>query len=188
MLSWWGKSSSNSKEAKKKTNKESILDSLQKKFRSPPESKANGRPGRSRRQSSDAISEKGAQSRAQSRSPSPSKYVYRSQSFAERSTAQPLPLPVLNPAAFSRTDSGISIAIKPRSEKISKSSLFPPFPKPACIRPRPNPDDLDGEIITASISSEGSIDDDDPADLHNHSPQANEHENGIRISANSPSR
>ncbi|KAL0452480.1 UNVERIFIED_CONTAM: Mitogen-activated protein kinase kinase kinase YODA [Sesamum latifolium] len=184
MPSWWGRSSS--KEAKKKTTKESFIDTLHKKFKSP-ESKSSSRPGGSRRRSSDTVSERGSQSRAESRSPSPSKHVARCQSFAERPQAQPLPLPGLRPANVSRTDSGISESAKPKLEKVSKPSLFLPLPRPACIRQRLEPADLDGEVAVASISSECSIESDDPADSRQRSPLANDYDIGCRTAAGSPS-
>ncbi|KAL0341039.1 UNVERIFIED_CONTAM: Mitogen-activated protein kinase kinase kinase YODA [Sesamum radiatum] len=184
MPSWWGRSSS--KEAKKKTTKESFIDTLHKKFKSP-ENKSSSRPGGSRRRSSDTVSERGSQSRAESRSPSPSKHVARCQSFAERPQAQPLPPPGLRPANVSRTDSGISESAKPKLEKVSKPSLFLPLPRPACIRQRLEPADLDGEVAVASISSECSIESDDPADSRQRSPLANDYDIGCRTAAGSPS-
>lgn len=184
MRSWWGKSSS-----KKKANKESILFTLHQKFKTSSEGKQNSRSSGSRRHSGDTYSEKGSQSRVQSRSSSPSKQVARCQSFNERPDAQPLPLPGRNPAAVSRTDSEISVPAKPRSEKGSKSSsLFLPLPRPACIRSRLDPAEPDEDLVNASISSESSLDGDDPADSCQHSPLANDHDNGAKTAANSPSR
>ncbi|XVF53568.1 hypothetical protein PTKIN_Ptkin05aG0109000 [Pterospermum kingtungense] len=185
MPSWWGKSSS--KEVKKKTSRESFIDSLHRKFKTPSEGKSNSRSEVPRRRCSDTISEKGSQSRAESRSPSPSKKVSRCQSFAERPHAQPLPLPDLRPAIVGRTDSGIGISRKARPEKGSKSSLFIPLPRPACIRHRPNPNDLDGDYVTASVFSESSAESDDPTDSHHRSPQATDYDNGTRTAASSPS-
>ncbi|XP_020540846.1 mitogen-activated protein kinase kinase kinase YODA isoform X2 [Jatropha curcas] len=185
MPSWWGKSSS--KEVKKKASKESFIDTLHRRFKSPTESKLNGRSGGSRRRCSDTISEKGSQSRAESRSPSPSKHVSRCQSFAERPHAQPLPLPEVHPATVGRTDSGIGISTKSKFEKGSKSSLFLPLPKPGCIRGRANPTDLDGDLATASVSSESSIDSDDPADSSQRSPQATDYDHGNRTTASTTS-
>lgn len=184
MPSWWGKSSS--KEAKKKAGKESFIDSLHRKFKFSSESRVNGRSGGSQRNCNDTLSEKG--SPVESRSPSPSKNVSRCQSFAERTNAQPLPLPGLHPAHVARTDSGISISKKPRSEKGSKPLVFLPLPRPGCIGSRSNPTDLDGDMITASVSSESSVDSDDPADSCHRSPQAIDYDNGTRTAAGSPSR
>lgn len=184
MPSWWGKSSS--KEAKKKTNKESFIDTLHRKFKIPSEGKVSNRSGGSHRRCSDTISEKGSQSRAESRSPSPSKLVSRCQSFVERPNAQPLPLPGRHPASVGRTDSGISISTKQRLEKGSKSS-FLPLPRPRCIGGRPDPTDLDGDFV-ASVYSEGSTDSEDAADSHHRSPQATDYDNGTRTAASIFSR
>ncbi|PQQ20635.1 mitogen-activated protein kinase kinase kinase YODA-like [Prunus yedoensis var. nudiflora] len=185
MPSWWGKSSS--KEAKKKAGKESFIDSLHRKFKFSSESRVNGRSGGSQGHCNDTISEKGCQSPIESRSPSPSKDVSRCQSFAERTNAQPLPLPGLHPAHVGRTDSGISISAKPRSEKGSKPLLFLPLPMPGCIGSRSNPTDLDGDMVTASVFSESSVDSDDPADSCHRSPQATDYDNGNRTAVGSPS-
>ncbi|XP_057446156.1 mitogen-activated protein kinase kinase kinase YODA-like [Lotus japonicus] len=184
MPSWWGKPSS--KETKKKASKESFIDTLQRKFKSPSEGKLSSRSGGSGRRCNDTISEKGAQSPPESRSPSPSK-VARCQSFAERPRAQPLPLPGLHPSNISRADSEISISSKIRQEKSSKQSLFPPLPRPACMRGRLNPGDLDSDLITASVSSESSADSDEPLDSRNRSPLATDSETGTRTAAGSPS-
>lgn len=190
MRSWWGKSSS--KEAKKKTSKESFIDTLHRKFRTPSDSKVSSGSGGSRRQCGDTASEKGTRSPGESRYPSPSKQVSRCQSFSDRPVAQPLaqplPLPGLNPASVGRTDSGISISPKPRCEKGSKPSLFLPLPRPGCIRSRSNPIDLDGDLVTASVSSEGSVDSDDQADSRHLSPQASDYDNGTRTAMGCPSR
>ncbi|XP_057952172.1 mitogen-activated protein kinase kinase kinase YODA-like [Malania oleifera] len=185
MPSWWGKSSS--KEAKKKTSKESFFDTLHRRFKIPSDGRLNSRSATSRRHCSDTISEKGIQSQAESRSPSPSKQVSRCQSFAERPRAQPLPLPGLSPASVGRTDSGISLSTKPRLEKGSKSSLFLPLPRPVCIRGRRHPSDLDGDLATASVSSGSSIESDDPVDSHQRSPKEADYDNGSKTAASSPS-
>lgn len=185
MPSWWGKSSS--KEAKKKTTKESLFGTFHKKIKSP-ESKSSSRSGGSRRRATDTVSERGSLSRVQSRSPSPSKHVARCQSFAERTQAQPLPVPILRPANVTRTDSGISESAKPKVPRVSKPSLFLPLPRPACIRQRLEPEDLDGELAVASISSECSIESDDPADSRQRSPLAFDYDIACRTAAGSPSR
>ncbi|KAL3521546.1 hypothetical protein ACH5RR_019695 [Cinchona calisaya] len=185
MPSWWAKSSS--KEEKKKATKESFIDTLHRKFKIPSESKSTSRSGGSRRRSSDAFSEKGSQSRAESRSPSPSKHVSRCQSFAERPQAQPLPLPGLRPSGILCTDSGISSSGKPKVEKSSKPSSFLPLPRPACIQHRPDPADLDGELFIASISSECSIESDNQTDSRQRSPLESDCELGSRTATGSPS-
>ncbi|XP_073064308.1 mitogen-activated protein kinase kinase kinase YODA-like [Primulina eburnea] len=186
MPSWWGKSWS--KEEKKKKSKESFIDTLHKKFKSP-DSKPSGRLEGSRKRSNDIVSERGSQSQAVSRSPSPSKHVARCQSFAERPQAQPLPLPGmrLRTANVHHTDSGIRESAKPKLERVSKSSLFPPLPRPTCIWQKPDPADMDGEVIVHSISSECSVESDDPADSHQRSPLATDYDVGSRTAAGSPS-
>ncbi|GMJ13574.1 EMBRYO DEFECTIVE 71, MAP KINASE KINASE KINASE 4, YODA [Hibiscus trionum] len=186
MPSWWGKSSS--KEVKKKTNKESFIDTLHRKFKIPSEGKPNCRSGVSRRHGNDTISENESQSRTESRSPSPSKQVSRCQSFVERPHAQPLPLPDQHPAIVNRTDSGIGISSKKsRQEKGYKSSLFLPLPRPGCIRHRLNPNDIDGDFVTASVCSESSAESDDPTDSHHRSLPVTDYDNGTRTAASSPS-
>ncbi|PIA49333.1 hypothetical protein AQUCO_01300281v1 [Aquilegia coerulea] len=184
MPSWWGKSSS--KEVKKKNNKESFIETINRKFKTPTEDKCNIRSGGSRRRNCDIVSEKGSLSRAVSRSPSPSNQVSRCQSFAERGLAQPLPLPGVHPSSVGRTDSAISIQ-RPGLEKRSKPSLFLPLPRPGCISNRGDPTDVDADLATASVSSDCSIDSDDPADSRHLSPRAVNLENGSRTVANSPS-
>lgn len=183
MPHWWAKSLS--KESKKKGGKESFIDTLNRKFRNTSDGRLSSRSGESRRQCSDTILAKGSQSVAPSRSPSPSKRVGRCQSFADR--PQPLPLPGRVPANIGRIDTGIKISPKPKSEKSSKSSLFP-LPRPACIGGRLNPSDIDEDLATASISSAGSSDSEDPTDLKNRSPHATGYDNKATTVANSPSR
>ncbi|XP_052185067.1 mitogen-activated protein kinase kinase kinase YODA-like isoform X2 [Diospyros lotus] len=185
MRSWWAKSSS--KETKKKTSKESFIGSIQRKFKAPSESKHASRSGGSQRHNNYTVSEKGSPSRAESRSSPPSKQVSRCQSFIERPCAQPLPVPGLYPVTVGRTDSGISISAKPRLEKVSKPSSFLPLPRPGCIRSRPDPTDIDGDIVIVSFSSGCSIDSDDPADSQQRSPLASDYENGSRTALENPS-
>lgn len=177
MPSWWGKSSS--KEVKKKTSKESFIDSLHRKFKNPPEGKVNSRSGSSRRRGGDTISEKGSKSPL-SRSPSPSKEVSRCQSFAERSRSHQLPLPDLHPVGVGRTNSEISVTAKSKLERNSKTSSFLPLPRPACIRRRPDPADLDGDLVTGSVSGDSLSDSDDPIDSRQRSPQATDYDIGTR--------
>ena len=177
MPSWWGKSSS--KEVKKKASKESFIDSLHRKFKNPPEGKVNCRSGSSRRRGGDTISEKGSKSPL-SRSPSPSKEVSRCQSFAERSRSHKLPLPDLHRVGISRTDSGIGVTAKSKLERSSKTSSFLPLPRPACIRSRPGPADLDGDLVTGSVSGESLSDSDDPNDSRQRSPRATDFAIGAR--------
>ncbi|TKY70954.1 Mitogen-activated protein kinase kinase kinase YODA [Spatholobus suberectus] len=168
---WWGKSSS--KEVKRKENRGSIIDTIQRKL-----NKSRG----SRRHRSDTILEKGSRSLVPSRSPSPSTHASRCQSFAERPLAQPLPLPLPGthlPAA-NRANSGTSVTSKLESTRGSKSSLYFPLPKPGCVSNREEPTDAEEDIATASVSSGSSIDSDDLCDSHFLSPLASDCENGNR--------
>ncbi|XP_059640260.1 mitogen-activated protein kinase kinase kinase YODA [Cornus florida] len=185
MPSWWGKSSS--KEVKKKANKESFFDTIHRKLKIASEERCNSKSGGSRRCFADTVSEKGSQSRAGSRSPSPSTQVARCQSFAERSLAQPLPLPGVPLSALGRTDSGISASTKPEFDRSSRPLPFLPLPRPGNVPNRPNPTDVEGDLATASVSSDSSTDSDDPSESRLLSPLASDYENGNRTAMNSPS-
>ncbi|KAI4330899.1 hypothetical protein MLD38_029141 [Melastoma candidum] len=182
MPSWWGKSSS--KDSKKKANKESHVDSLHRKLKNPLDVRLNSKSGVSRRHGDPAL-EKGPLSVAQSRLSSPPNPVSRCQSFAERGHAQPLPLPVSYPASVIRTDSGISVS-KPRTERSTK--LFLPLPRPSCIRVKANAADLEGDMVTASVSSECSMESDDVVDSQQRSPRTTESDHVSKTTTDSPSR
>lgn len=184
MPSWGVKSSS--KETKKKASKESFIDTLQRKFRSLSEGKLSIIYGGSRRHCNDTISEKGDRSPTESRSTSPSR-VGRCQSFAARPLSQPLPLPGLHPSNVGRVDSEISISSKSRPEKGSKPSLFLPLPARGCIRWKPNPGDLEGDMVNASVFSDCSADSDEPVESRNRSPLAPDSDTGTKTAAGSPS-
>ncbi|KAJ8623837.1 hypothetical protein MRB53_032367 [Persea americana] len=155
MPPWWGKSSS--KEVKKKTSRENLFDALRK-LKISSEEKGDAKLGGPRRRSSDVASERGIQSRAELRSPSPSKQVSHCQSFAERphAQAQPLPLPGGHSSCIGRTASGISMSRPP----------------------------LEKYLVTASVSSVSSIDSDDPIDSRLLSPPGIDYEEGGRTIAN----
>ncbi|XVE57900.1 hypothetical protein DITRI_Ditri04bG0127500 [Diplodiscus trichospermus] len=185
MPTWWGKSSS--KEEKRKASKESIIDAINRKLKITSDEKSTSRSGGSRRRRSDTVSEKGSLSRVPSRSSSPSTQVSRCQSFAERSHAQPLPLPGVCHASVLRTNSGINASTRPGLDRGSRPSLFLPLPKPGQVSNKLEPVDAEGDIATASISSDSSIDSDDPSDSRLLSPLTSDYENGQRTAANSPS-
>lgn len=174
MPSWWGKSCS--KDAKKKTTKENIIDTLHR-FISPSDQKGTVKSGVGRKRCSDIASEKGSRSRAESRSNSPSTQVSRCQSFADRPAAQPLPLPGLQ--VISRTSSGINVS-KPILEKRGKPKLLLPMPAPGRVLKRPEMADTDGDLATASVSSYCSIDSDEATDSRLHSPVGNDFDRGSR--------
>ncbi|RWW69600.1 hypothetical protein BHE74_00022786 [Ensete ventricosum] len=175
MPTLWGKSSS--KDAKKKTVKENFIDTLHR-FISSTEQKGSSKSRRIQRHSSDITTEKGYTSRAESRSTSPSKHVSRCQSFAGRPNAQPLPLPEM-PSCITRTPSKVSIS-KPILEKRGKPQLHLPLPKPHRIMKGSDAANLDGDLATASVSSNCSIDSDDPGDSQLQSPVGNDFENNNR--------
>ncbi|XP_022760229.1 mitogen-activated protein kinase kinase kinase YODA-like [Durio zibethinus] len=185
MPTWWGKSSS--KEDKRKASKESFIDAINRKLKIRSDEKFTSRSGGSRIRRSDTVSERGSLSRVPSRSPSPSTKVSRCQSFAERPHAQPLPLPVMHHASVVRTNSGINASIRPGFDRGSSQSLFLPLPRPGQLSNKLGPIDADGDIATASDSSDSSIDSDDPSDSRLLSPLTSDYENGQRTAANSPS-
>lgn len=183
MPSWWGKSSS--KEEKKKVTKESFFDAIHRKFKiGSDESRLQG----ARRSHNDTVSERGSLSRVPSRSPSPSTHVSRCQSFAERSCAQPLPLPGVHLASLGRTGSGISASTKSRFDTVSKPSMFLPLPAPGCVPNRLDSIDAEGDLATASVSSDSSTDSDDPSDSRLLTPLTSDYENGNKSAVTSPKR
>ncbi|XP_027360436.1 mitogen-activated protein kinase kinase kinase YODA-like [Abrus precatorius] len=175
---WWGKSSS--KEGKRKENRESIIDAIQRKL-----NKSRG----SRRHCGDTISQKRSKSLVPSRSPSPSTHVSRCQSFAERPEAQPLPLPRMHLPSINQANSGINATSKLENTRGSKPSLYFPLPKPGHVSNRGEPTDAEEDIATASVSSDSSIySDDDQCDSHFLSPLASDCENGNRAIVHSTTR
>ncbi|KAL6182213.1 hypothetical protein ACLB2K_043636 [Fragaria x ananassa] len=187
MPSWWRKSSS--KEVKKKENKESFIGTIMtihRKLKSSSEGKFNCSSGGSRRRCRDTVSEMGSQSRALS--PLTSTQVSRCQSFAERPHAQPLPLPRVQLSNIGGSDSAVTASSKPGSYSGPKQLLYVPVSSPGRILSRAVPADADGDIATASISSDSSIDSDDPPDSRLLSPMASDCEYGTRTALNSPSR
>nr|CAD1844757.1 unnamed protein product [Ananas comosus var. bracteatus] len=180
MPSWWGKSSS--KDVKKKS-KENFIETLHR-FISSTEQKGNTKSGGTRKRSSDITSAKGSQSRAESRSTSPSKEVSRCQSFQDRPHAHPLPLPVLR-SGITCTSSEVSTS--KLTEKRGKPQLRLPLPTPNCVIRRPETTAIEGDLATASVSSNCSVDSDDRADSQLPSPVGNDIENGNRVITNNHS-
>ncbi|KAG8659179.1 hypothetical protein MANES_02G020500v8 [Manihot esculenta] len=170
MRSWWGKTSS--KEDNKKTKK-SIIDAIHRKLKISSEEKLNSRSG-------------GSRSRVPSRSPSPSAQVARSQSFAERSHAQPLPLPAVRYTGIGRSNSGLGASIRPGLDRGSKP-LDLPLPRPGCVSNRLDHAYTEGDFATASVSSVSSTDSDYPFDSRVLSPLTSDYEYGNRTATNSPS-
>ncbi|CAN1778170.1 Mitogen-activated protein kinase kinase kinase YODA [Linum perenne] len=185
-MPWWGKSSS--KDEKKKATKESIIDAIQRKFRNATEDKGRGRTAW--RRSRDVASEIGSLSRVPSRSPSPSALVSRCQSFAERSHAQPLPLPGVrgvHGTPIARSHSGVSESVKSGSDAGSKHLQVLPLPRTVNVSNRLDRVKLEVDIGTASVSSDSSSDSEDQSDSRLLSPLTSDYENGNRTAANSPS-
>lgn len=181
MPSWWGKSSS--KDVKKKTTKENIIDIIDtlQRFISPTE-QSNVKSGGTRRCNRDRTSGKGSRSRAGSLSTSTSTQVSRCQSFADRPHAQPLPLP----GGITRIPSGLSIS-KPMLEKRGKPPLLLPLPTPDRVPRQPVTSDIEADLATASVSSNCSVDSDDPVESPLHSPVGNVFDNGNRTVTNNHS-
>ncbi|XP_062219849.1 mitogen-activated protein kinase kinase kinase YODA-like [Phragmites australis] len=181
MPPWWGKSSS--KEVKK-TAKENLIDTFQRLISSN-EQKGSRKSRGSHRRGKDTAAEKGCWSTAHSRSTSPSKEVSRCQSFAaDRPHAQPLPLP-RSRARVTRTTSDITDS-KPILEKRSKGQLLP-LPTPNWLKKRPETTEPVAELATASVSSNCSIDSDDPGDSQLQSPVGNDAENAAKVATSSSS-
>ncbi|KAL2342744.1 hypothetical protein Fmac_004029 [Flemingia macrophylla] len=176
MPSWWGKSSS--KEVKKKPNRESIIETLQRKLKNASEEKCDNNSGRLRYHDV-AISKKGSGSLTPSRSPSPSAHVSRCQSFSERPSSQPLPLPGSHLPAASDANSSIILSSKLERAIGSKPSLRFPLPKPGYVY-------AEGDIGTASVSSDSSVDSGNSFDSpHIASPLAFDYQNGKRTNISS---
>ena len=184
MPSWWGKSSS--KEGKKtKVTRESIIDAIQQKFKNASEKKCNDKSGGSRRHRVDIVSEKESRPVIPSRSPSPSTHASCCQSFAERPLSQPLPLPGSHLPTVSDANSGVNLTSKLERARGSKPSLYFPLPKPGDVSNRGYPTYAEGDIATASVSSDSSIDSGGSSDSHLISPVATDCENGNRGTINS---
>ncbi|KAL8207816.1 hypothetical protein R6Q57_007228 [Mikania cordata] len=173
MSPWWSKSSS--KEAKKKENGGGIFSSIQRKLKSPSESKQY-----SSRRRCEISSEIGSNSRASS----PSTLVARSQSFAERQDAHPLPLPGSDSG---RVDSGKRASRNPRVGKGSSPLLLFPLPKPNRVQNALGQADVEGDLATDSVFTDSETDSDDPPESRLLSPQASDYETGNKTSTNSPS-
>ncbi|KAK9076675.1 hypothetical protein SSX86_005009 [Deinandra increscens subsp. villosa] len=173
MSPWWSKSSS--KEAKKKANGGGIFGSIQRKLKSPSESKQI-----SSRRRCEISSEMGSNSRASS----PSNKVARSQSFAERPHAHPLPLPESDTG---RVDSGKRASRSPGVVKGSSPLLLFPLPKPNRVQNGLGQADVEGDLAADLVFFDSDIDSDDPSDSRLLSPQASDYETGNKTSTNSPS-
>uniref|UniRef100_A0A2P2LK91 mitogen-activated protein kinase kinase kinase n=1 Tax=Rhizophora mucronata TaxID=61149 RepID=A0A2P2LK91_RHIMU len=182
MPSWWGKSSS---KEEKKTNRESIIDTIHRKFKITSNENANNKSGVSWRHRNGTVSERGSISQVPSGSASPSSStnVSHCQSFAERPCAQPLPLP----HNIRHIDSGGSALIKLGMGEVSKPLHHLPIPRPGYDSNRLEHTDAERDLAIASLSSDSSSDGEDPSDSHVLSPLASDCENGNKTTVSSPS-
>lgn len=185
MAPWWGKPSS--KEVKRKENTDCFINTIQRKSKSASEEKRNDKSRGSSRHLSDTISEKGSISPVPSRSPSPPTHVFCCQ-IAERPHAQALPLPGLHLPSANHANSGINVTPKLESTTGSKPSLDFPLPKPGYVLNRGQPTDAEGDVATASVCSDSSVDSDDQSNSHVLSPLASDCENGNRTAMQSSFR
>nr|XP_043640067.1 mitogen-activated protein kinase kinase kinase YODA-like [Erigeron canadensis] len=180
MSPWWSKSSS--KESKKKATGGGIFGTIQRKLKSPSDSKQN-----SSRRHSEVASEMGSHSRVGSRSSYPSTLVARSISFTKRPDAHPLPLP--NKLVDTvRVDSGKRASRKPGGGKGLSPLMLSPLPKPNHAHNAHGQTDVEGELATDSAFTDSSSDSEYPSDSRLLSPQASDYENGHKTSTNSPCR
>ncbi|MCD9639467.1 hypothetical protein HAX54_024037 [Datura stramonium] len=184
MRSWWGKSSS--KDIRRESTKESFIDIINRKLKIFTKEKSSGKSGSSRRRRNDTNSVKGSQSRV-SRSPSPSTPVSRCQSFADRTSSQPLPLPEGHSSYVHLVDSDNSASIISVTSEVSKASLTLPLSTPRHLPHGLAAAAIDRDLTTASVSCDSSSDSDDLTDSRLLSPQTSDYENGSRTALNSPS-
>ncbi|CAK8579210.1 unnamed protein product [Lathyrus sativus] len=191
MAPWWGKPSS--KEAKnKKTNRESIFDMIQRKLKNVSEAKSNYKSGGSRGHHNCSISKKGSRSFGPStRSSSSSPTVSRCLSFADHHYSRPNPVPGSPIHTASNASSGIILTSKlerATEDPSSRPSIYFPLPEPGYltmkIETEPPLTDVEGDIVTASVSCDSSIDSGDSSDSHLVSPLASDCENRNRATIN----
>ncbi|XP_021754180.1 mitogen-activated protein kinase kinase kinase YODA-like [Chenopodium quinoa] len=185
MPMWWGNLSS--KKVQQKTNRRSFIDLIQRKLNIRSEEKKMGDVAGSEKDYIDACSEK--------RSPHldstlPSLQVSPCHCFTEQPHAQPLPLPVQH-------SPGVGVE-HPLSGHIPSSLELN-----GCSQPLLNSDllsgheynreqsfavDAWGDSVTASISSNSSVDTNDQPDSQFLSPQASDYGSGNATAISSPSR
>lgn len=182
MPSWWGKSSC--KEVKRKTNRGTFIDSIQRKIKSRLEDKKTGNSAGLGKYSIDTCSEKGS---SLSDSALPSLQLLHSHCFAEQPHAQPLPLPMpQSPGedAFSG-DYPLSLEFHGCSKPLPISDLLSGHGY-NCEQPLAL--DAWGDLVTASVSSNSSIDTNDQPDSQLSSPQASDYDSGNLTAIHGPSR
>ncbi|KAI5383657.1 mitogen-activated protein kinase kinase kinase YODA [Lathyrus oleraceus] len=192
MAPWWGKPSSKEAKNKKKTNRESIFDMIQRKLKNVSEAKSNYKSGGSRGHRNCSISKKGSRSFGPStRSSSSSPTVSRCLSFADHHYSRPNPMTGSPIHTVSNASSGIILTSKlerATEDPISRPSIYFPLPEPGYLTMKIETDppltDAEGDIVTASVSCDSSIDSGDSSDSHLVSPLASDCENRNRATIN----
>ncbi|PNY08634.1 ATP binding protein [Trifolium pratense] len=180
MAPWWGKLSS--KEVKeKKTNRENIFDMIQRKFKKASEERSCYKSEGSRKHHSSTISKKGSRSFGPStKSPSPSPTVSRCLSFADNHYSRPPPVSGSSLPTVSNANSEIISTSKlerAAGDPAPRPSIYFPLPEPGYLTIRGEVTDVEGDIVTASVSCDSSIDSGDSSDSHPVSPLASDCEN-----------
>lgn len=192
MAPWWGKPSSKEAKKNKKTNRESIFDMIQRKLKNVSDEKSSCRLVGFRKHRSGIVSKKGSRSFGPStRSRSPSRSVSRCLSFADNRYCRPLTVPETSFPTVSNADSGITLTSKLEravGDPTSRPSIYFPLPEPGYITIRGEFTDVEGDIVTASVSSDSSIDSGDSSDSHLVSPLVSDCENRNKATINSSFR
>lgn len=195
MAPWWGKPSSKEvkKKKKEKTNRESIFDMIQRKLKNVSEEKSSYKLGGFRKHRSGTISKKGSRSFGPStRSPSTSPSVSRCLSFADNRYSRPPTVPGSPlPTVSSNANSGIILTSKlerAAGDPTSRPSIYFPLPEPGYLTIRGEVTDVEGDIVTASVSCDSSIDSGDSSDSHLVSPLASDCENRNKATMNNSFR
>jgi mitogen-activated protein kinase kinase kinase YODA len=179
MAPWWGKSSSKEVKKNKKTNRESIFDMIQRKLKNVSDEKSSCRLVGFRKHRGGIVSKKGSRS------------VSRCLSFADNRYCRPLTVPESSFPTVSNADSGITLMSKLEravGDPTSRPSIYFPLPEPGYITIRGEFTDVEGDIVTASVSSDSSIDSGDSSDLHLVSPLVSDCENRNKATINNSFR
>lgn len=164
-MPFWRRKSS-PKEVKTNEKKQSFIDTIHEKFKNASKHKESLKSGKSKRVSG-SNSERGF---VVSRSALPSTQVSRCQSFADRQPSQPLPLPRVHHSQETRCCHPLALSSLSRLASNRAKHLYG-----------------EGELATASVSSDSSLSTDDPIDSQLISPQASDYESATRTAINSPS-
>lgn len=165
-MPFWRRKSS-PKEVKTNEKKRSFIDTIHEKFKNASKHKESLKSVKSKR-ASGTNSERGF---VVSRSALPSTQVSRCQSFADRRPSQPLPLPRVRHSQETRCCHPLALSSLSRLASNRAKHLYG-----------------EGELATASVSSDSSLSTDDPIDSQLISPQASDYESATRTAINSPSK